>query len=167
MVKFWVISSEACSYFLFQWQRIINNLVFEWKEHFNRWVMLSEGPLRVTVYFLLSFSFWSRALEGKRKAIFKYDLHFWPNQRLVWIKKSKPWHLHFARHSVPCLKSTSVFNLPDNLPGFGPGFQMRNLGSERLCSLPEVTQPVNVRARRWAQISLTSTPGFVLHQGIS
>lgn len=36
-----------------------------------------------------SFSFWSRALKGKTKAIFKYDLHFWPNQKRVWIKTSK------------------------------------------------------------------------------
>lgn len=89
LVKCCVVTSEPCSYFQFHWQWIINNLVFEWKVHFNGWAMLSEGPLRVTVYFLLCFSFWSRTLEVKKQ----YSNTSWPtflaHHRLVCINKSR------------------------------------------------------------------------------
>ena len=62
-----------------------------------------------------------------------------------------------------CFINNFSFNplIHDLVVGIGPGFQMRNLGSERLSNLPEVTQPAKVRARRWIQVYLTSKPGFV------
>ena len=93
-----------------------------------------------------------------------------PIRNLCESRQAKPWHLLFVWHPVPCLKSTSLFHLPDNdlVVGIGPGFQMRNLGSERLSSSPEVTQPINVTARKQTQVFFTSKPRFVLlRQGIS
>lgn len=46
--------------------------------------------------------------------------------------------------------------------GIGPVFQMRKSGSERLNSLPEVTQLVDSRAKSRDQICLPSKPGFAL-----
>lgn len=73
---------------------------------------------------------------------------FDPIRNVCESRQAKPWHLLFVWHPVPCLKSTLLFHLPDNdlVFGIAPGFQMRNLGSERLSRSPEVTQPVNARA---------------------
>lgn len=40
----WVVSREPCSHLQLPQPRIMNNLVFEWKVHFDGRAMLSEGP---------------------------------------------------------------------------------------------------------------------------
>lgn len=46
--------------------------------------------------------------------------------------------------------------------GTGPVFQMRKLGSERLNSLPKVTQLIDSKAKSWDHVRLPSKPGCAL-----
>jgi hypothetical protein len=81
--------------------------------------------------------------KGRQRQYSNMTYIFDPIRNLFESRQAKPWHLLFVWHPVPCLKSTLLFHLPDNnlVFGIGPGFQMRNLGSERLSSKLSTRSP--------------------------